>query len=189
MRIYTSDQYLMRGAGGQYLFDEDAFVRGRGIGSIFKNIFTSVVPFVKGALGLGRKVAQSSVGREIGRELKKTATKAGLEVVGDALQGKNIAASANKALVRARNRVGKRVSSIVDRAAAPPKTKKKKKVVRKLATSTKAKRGGGRGGGVKGKKPSKTRGGKKKSKSKPRGATARRKTVGKRTPPLRDLFY
>jgi hypothetical protein len=129
----------MRGAGGRVLFDEDALVRGSGIGSIFKSVFSSVVPFVKKALGVGARALKSDVGRAVTKELKRTATQAGLDVVGDALQGKNVLQSSKIALSKAQNRMGRKLQEIAQQKSAgrPPAKKKKPRSI--------GKRSGGQG--------------------------------------------
>jgi hypothetical protein len=184
MRVYTSDLYLMRGAGGRVLFDEDALVRGSGIGSIFKSVFSSVVPFVKKALGVGARALKSDVGRAVTKELKRTATQAGLDVVGDALQGKNVLQSSKIALSKAQNRMGRKLQEIAQQKSAgrPPAKKKKPRSIGKRAVA----KGGGRGkknkkkkkGGAKKKKGGKKKGktkGKKKSGKKKRGGGSKKK--------------
>jgi hypothetical protein len=121
MRVYTTDRYYMRGRGGLYAADPDAYIRGRGIASIFGRIFSSVVPFVKGALNIGSKVAKSEVGRSLGRELKRSATQAGLNVVSDALKGKNVIESSKKALAQASTNVGNKLDELTNpTSSAPP---------------------------------------------------------------------
>jgi hypothetical protein len=184
MRVYTSDLYLMRGAGGRVLFDEDALVRGSGIGSIFKSVFSSVVPFVKKALGVGARALKSDVGRAVTKELKRTATQAGLDVVGDALQGKNVLQSSKIALSKAQNRMGRKLQEIAQQKSVgrPPAKKKKPRSIGKRTVA----KGGGRGkknkkkkkGGAKKKKGGKKKGktkGKKKSGKKKRGGGSKKK--------------
>jgi hypothetical protein len=158
MRVYTTDRYYMRGRGGLYAADPDAYIRGRGIGSIFGRIFSSVVPIVRGALGIGSKIAKSKVGQELAKEVKKSATQAGVNVVSDALKGRNILQSSKEALSQASKNVGNKLEELtnpaplrVEKRSRPPKPRPKKlKGPKKV--SYRARLGGGGGGGKKNKK-------------------------------------
>jgi len=170
MRLFTSDRYLMRGRGlnhfpASFTDDGGALIRGKGVGSVFTRIFSSVVPFIKGALKVGKKVGQSSVGRSLAREVKRSATEAGLNVVADALQGKNVVQSSKENLVKARNRVGKRLADLSKTTVdgPPPRKKQKRKAPagKTFKTAAKPKMKKARGAG---KKKKKARKGKKKCK-------------------------
>lgn len=117
MRVFTSDRYLMRGTGGEWLYDEGALVRGKGVGSIFSRIFSSVVPYVMRGIDLGKRAIKSEVGKKITKTLKRTATEAGLNVVSDALQGKNVIDSAKRELKKAKSEMGQKLEKhLADRA-------------------------------------------------------------------------
>ena len=124
------------------MIDPEGMRRGAGIGSLFSSIFSSVVPFVKGALNLGAQAAKSSVAKKLKKDLKRTATQAGLNVVADALQGKNVLQSSKEQVAKAAKILGQRASKTVRNAAATKKPKK-------------AKRPFGRGGGKSKKKKAK----------------------------------
>jgi len=120
-------------------YEDDQFEnirRGSGLGSIFSSIFSHVVPFVKSALRLGKRAAMSSVGRELTKHLKKSATNAGVAVVNDALQGKNILESSKYQVDKVAKSMGKKLSTMSERAVRGKKKKqgqgkkkgKKKKV-------------------------------------------------------------
>lgn len=154
MRVYTTDRYYMRGRGGLMASDPDGFIRGRGIASIFGRIFSSVVPLVKGALNIGKRVAKSDVGRSLAKEVKKSATQAGINVVSDALKGKNIIQSSKRALAQVGENVGNKLESSLAQtssssgssAALRPKPRarpKRPKVKGRLKLKPMPKRGGG----------------------------------------------
>lgn len=146
MRVYTTDRYYMRGRGGAYLADPDAYIRGRGIASLFGRIFSSVVPLVKGALNIGKKVAKSQVGRSLAKEVKRSATQAGINVVSDALKGKNILESSKKALAQAGENVGNKMDQLtnpISKAQTRPKTRRQKKKTTGRPSLKVNKRGGG----------------------------------------------
>ena len=92
-------------------------MRGAGIGSIFSNIYSSVMPFIKSAFRIGSKAAKSKVGRSLAKKAKKKAMKAGLNVVSDALQGKNVINSTKRELNKAKQEVKKGISKRVNAAA------------------------------------------------------------------------
>jgi hypothetical protein len=186
MRVYTSDLYLMRGAGGRVLFDEDALVRGSGIGSIFKSVFSSVMPFVKKALGVGTRALKSDVGRAVTKELKRTATQAGLDVVGDALQGKNVLQSSKIALSKAQNRMGRKLQEIAQTQTGrtPAKKTKKPRPIGKRTGRALSLAKGGRGGKKNKKKKkggTKKKGGKTKGKKKGKTKGKKNKKGGKKS--------
>lgn len=131
MRIFESPVYFQRGRGAAAYgaaygpsfgrvygpnFDWN-YQRGRGIGSLFSKIFTSVVPLVKGAFKIGKKAVTSNTAKALGRELKRSATQAGLNVVSDALQGKNVVESSKEQLSKAGDRLAEKVAKL---AVDPP---------------------------------------------------------------------
>jgi hypothetical protein len=100
MRVFRDDLIDLRN-GGSYprvYADRQNYQRGKGIGSIFSSIYSSVVPLIKSALRIGKNVAATPVGRSIVKEAKKTAMKAGLNVVNDALRGENVFQSTKREL-------------------------------------------------------------------------------------------
>jgi hypothetical protein len=147
MRVYTTDRYYMRGRGALMGADPDGYVRGTGIASIFGRIFSTVVPFVRGALRLGSRAAKSKVGRSLAKEMKRSATQAGVSVVSDALKGKNIIDSSKKALNQVTENMGNRITSLASASTAgpkPPKLKRRPKRATKTAVTFKPKGGGRR---------------------------------------------
>lgn len=107
MKVYTSDVQYMRGSGG---VAHGLYVsRGAGIGSIFSSIYSSVVPLIRSVLKVGGKAARSQLGRAVLKDAKKTAMKAGINVVGDALQGKNVIRSSKSAIKNARQDFAKKL--------------------------------------------------------------------------------
>ena len=120
-------------------------MRGAGIGSIFSNIYTSVMPFIKSALKIGSKAAKSKVGKAMVKKAKKKAMKAGLNVVSDALQGKNVVESTKRELNKAKRDVkkgiSKRVNAAADaalHAALHPEPLKQKRGIKRAHTATPA---------------------------------------------------
>ena len=91
--------------------------RGAGIGSIFSNIYSSVMPFIKSAFKVGAKAVKSKAGRALAKKAKKRAMKAGLNVVSDALQGKNVVQSTKRELNKAKKEVKRGISKSVNAAA------------------------------------------------------------------------
>ena len=73
-------------------------LRGSGIGSIFSNIFRGLVPFAQKLFHFGKRAAASESGQRVMKAAKKSALRAGIDISHDALQGKNIKASAKKNL-------------------------------------------------------------------------------------------
>jgi len=126
MRAYESNLYLMRGRGGSPMFDSSAYYRGAGIGSIFSSIFSHVVPFIKGAFRVGNKVARSNAGKALKNQLKKSATKAGINIISDTLQGKNVLKSSKRQLTNVGNEMGKKLQAITSSSSKiKPKTMNK----------------------------------------------------------------
>jgi len=109
MRVYQSDDLWQRGRGLRDL----AELRGAGIGSIFSSLFGSVVPFVKSALSVGKRAVKSSLGKKLTKELTRTVSQAGLNVVGDALSGENVLESSKRELAKATKKLGQKTAKVV----------------------------------------------------------------------------
>ena len=62
-------------------------------------------------LGVGAKIAKSQAGKALAREVGKTATQAGIQIIGDVLQGENALDSTKKRLKTAGKQVGKHLRS------------------------------------------------------------------------------
>jgi hypothetical protein len=76
------------------------------VGSTFSKIYSAVVPFVKDKiLPFVKKAVDSPTGQKLLGQAKKTAAQAGVEVVSDALKGRNVLDSSKRALGRAKNRM------------------------------------------------------------------------------------
>ena len=127
MRVHKSSRIYMRGSGGElypYVYSGDlSQLRGGGIGSIFSSIYSNVIPIVKKALGFGAKALRSNLSRGIIKDVKKTAMKAGLNVVNDTLQGKNVVKSTKKEIKKAQSIMGKKIKQRTKNYinTAPPK--------------------------------------------------------------------
>jgi hypothetical protein len=124
MRVFTSDRYLMRGHGGGIIFDHDAHVRGKGIASVFSQIYSSVLPYIKKALEPIKRIIKTPAAKKIKNEIKKSASKASLNVVSDALEGKNVIKASKRELVKAKDDLKKTIQNI----ASEPLVKKAKMV-------------------------------------------------------------
>jgi len=193
MKVFHSDVYLMRSRPqATYLkHDLQALRRGTGLGSVFASIFSNVVPFVKSALRLGSRAAKSSVGRQLTKHLKKSATEAGVAVVNDALRGRNVLQSSKEQVAKVANRMTKKVAKLqkakLKQMAKSAKTSKKKKL-KKARRGKKLTYGGRR------KKKTKKRVYRSKKKTKKTRSSKRRSRSSKRllTPSgshtLRDIF-
>jgi len=99
MKTFQSERYWMRGQG---MVPDRYSVRGEGIGSIFSTLFSKVTPILgrmaKKAVNIGQRAIASNTGQEVKKELKRSLSKAGLNIVGDALQGKNVVESGKQQL-------------------------------------------------------------------------------------------
>lgn len=98
--IHRSDRYVMRGSG--FHTSSQYEMRGSGIGSIFSNIFRSIVPFAKRLFGFGKQVIQSSTGQQVLKAAKRTAVDAGLNIAHDTLNGVPLKKAAKKGLKKAK---------------------------------------------------------------------------------------
>lgn len=97
MRTFESDRLLQRGTGvGKSLQPYSRLSRGDGIGSVLGSLFRRVIPLFKNVFKIGKKVAKTSAGKSVLKKAKKSAMKAGLNVLGDTLQGENVLKSAKK---------------------------------------------------------------------------------------------
>lgn len=97
MRVYRSNHYLQAGTGFNRQLDnvqvypyDQYYNRGDGVGSIFRSLYSTVVPLVKSAFRIGQKALATPVGQAVKKAAKRTAMRAGLNVVNDALSGENI---------------------------------------------------------------------------------------------------
>jgi len=130
MNTFRSERYWMRGQG---MVNDRYSVRGEGIGSIFSTLFSKVTPIIgrlaKKAINVGQSAIASNTGRQVKKELKRSLSKAGLNIVGDALQGKNIVESGKKQLKTIANNTIKSAlkSSNKSKRSKPPKNKTQRK--------------------------------------------------------------
>ena len=93
-------------------------IYGAGVGAVFSTILKTLVPVFKGVFRVGSAVAKSPVGQAIKKEVVRSGLNAGINVVGDALKGKNLLRSA-----RARvSQQAKKLPSNIEKAVAkvPP---------------------------------------------------------------------
>ena len=68
-------------------------MKGGGIGAVFASIFKTLVPVFKGLFRAGSAAIKTPMGQAIKQETIKSGLNAGINVVGDALRGKNVLAS------------------------------------------------------------------------------------------------
>lgn len=152
---FRSDVYLQRARGAGRLFNNQSRefdnpgsdIRGAGVGSIFSNIVSTVLPVlknvVKGAINMGSKAMRSPVGKKLGKEIKKTITKGAINAVSDVIAGDSPIQAAKRQIDIAKKRVGEKLPEIL----SPTKAKKPKVTHRnkpkKKGLSVKAKKGGG----------------------------------------------
>ena len=107
-----------RGGGGRlFVYQSDLNLRrGAGVASVFSNIYSSVVPHLKSALSVGTKAANSTAGQALADKVKQRAMRAGLNVVSDALSGKNVVQSTQNELQKAQRSVKKNAARNVSTA-------------------------------------------------------------------------
>lgn len=131
-----NDPVIMRGSGIRGAtwrgYDDDVYrMRGAGVGSIFSTLYSTVKPLITKALTKGVKASKGSTARGIMKDAKKTAMEAGLNVVSDALSGKNIGDSTKRELKNAKkimlSKAGGRIlDSAKKRARAATQSRQKK---------------------------------------------------------------
>jgi len=128
LKTFESDIYYQkaRGAGGLFQKSNSA----GGVGSIFSNLVTNVLPVlkqaVKGAMSVGKRAVQSNVGKKLAKEIKDTVTRGAINAVGDVVSGENPINAARKQIDIAKKKVGKNLTKII-----AEETKKKKKDIAK----------------------------------------------------------
>lgn len=144
---FKSHSYYMRGSGwgsGASGLNNDLFIyqtqlyqqqRGGGIASIFSNLYSSVVPMIKGALKIGSKAASSRIGKTIIKKAKKRAMRAGLNVVSDALEGQNVLKSTKRELKRAGRDVLKQSGRTIANAVMRPNSNNRRSRKRKAVAT------------------------------------------------------
>ena len=120
MKTYSSQVYLMKGRkkfGGRIYSSQSLanyYAAGNyhasGIGSFFTHIFSKALPFIKGALKLGVRAAKSDTGRAIQKQIRKHATTAAVNVVGDALEGKNVLQSSKRHVQKATKKLTQKLT-------------------------------------------------------------------------------
>ena len=74
-------------------------MRGGGlpaVGALFGTLFRTLIPVFKGIYSAGKSFVASPLGQVIKNEVTKSGLKAGINVVGDVLQGQNLLKSAKK---------------------------------------------------------------------------------------------
>ena len=109
---------------------------------------------------MGKSVAKSRVGKSVLNKAKKTGLKAGINVVGDTLKGKNVLKSAKARTKEAVGELSKGIAKSAAKALSSPgkRSQRRKKTDGKVVATPAAlvkrgkgkKRGGGGGGGKRG---------------------------------------
>ncbi len=169
MRYHRSDYYLMRGSG---------------IGSVFSNIFTGLIPLAsklgKAAMRLITHPNSVALGKKLGKSVasaaKRTAVDAGLEMANAALRGENVGKAARTSL--GPKKIGKKLANnlakeYIDKMKQGRGSKKKKI---KMSHNKRGRRG---------RKPKRSHGIIKKKKTARRGRKAKRgKKIGRKISPL-----
>ena len=105
IRGFRSSKDYMRGHSYPIVYGSYGR-RGAGIGSIFSSLFSHLVPVVKTALGIGRRALASPAGQQLAKAAKRSAMQAGLNLVGNTLQGEDVATSAKREIAKARQTMG-----------------------------------------------------------------------------------
>ena len=117
MRIYRSDDYLMR---------------GNGIGSIFSSIFKGIAPLVKGALGIGTKALKTKGAQKALKDLKKASINAGIDLASDALAGKDLKKSVESQIQNVQDKMSDSIKQMKVNGNNGKKVKRGKKRGSKL---------------------------------------------------------
>lgn len=139
--------------GGAYTLSVQDQLRGAGLGAIFTNVFRGVFPLLKGIFRVGKSVAKSKIGKSVLNRAKKTGLKAGINVVGDTLQGKNVLKAAKSRTKEAVGELSKGIAKTAAKAlsssSSPPKKKRGPRRNKKIVATPAGlvKRGKGKGGG------------------------------------------
>lgn len=133
-KVFKSNVVYMSGSGYSYPRDHSLYIaRGAGVGSIFSSLYSSLIPIVKSIVKVGSKAVKSDLGKSILKDVKKTATQAGLTATGEVLQGENVLKASKRALKNVGTTLAKQAKTRGERALAAaiapihtPKVKKTK---------------------------------------------------------------
>ena len=102
------------------------YMRGSGVGSIFKSLYSWLIPLFKAgattAVKTGTKAVKSKVGRSIIKEAKKELKKGGITALSDVIAGKDPMPQMQKNVKDAQTKIAKAV-----KRQATPVVKKKKR--------------------------------------------------------------
>ena len=100
--------------------------RGQGIGSILGGLFRSILPKVaKSGLRAAGKIARSDIAKDVGRQLRDTATRSAVNMAVDALEGRNVKESLQNQLESAKQDIATSVRKRVKRQSKRPAKKNK----------------------------------------------------------------
>ncbi len=118
-KVFRSNVIYMSGSGYTYPHSHSLYIsRGAGVGSIFTSLYSSLIPIVKGIVKIGTKAARSDLGKAVLKDVKRTATQAGLEATGQILQGENVLKASKTALKDAGASIAKQAKARGERALA-----------------------------------------------------------------------
>lgn len=180
MEVFKSKRYIMPGHDYRY------YGRGNGLGNLFTSLYSAVVPMVKRAIGVGARALASPAGRALRKEAKRTAMKAGLDVVGSVLQGERPAKAAKREIAKASRTMGEAIQRVSQgQSLGRRRSPRKKKYGAKRRGGGKRKKNKKKKKGKRGaKKGKRTKGGKRSHAKKKRHlllkCTIKRKRAGKR---------
>ena len=110
--------------------------RGQGIGSILGGLFRTILPKVASSgLKVAKQIVKSDIAKDVGRQLRDTATNSVVNMTADALEGKSARESLQNQLSSAKNDIAKTI-----RNSRKTKTPVKRKIVKKKKTVSKKSR-------------------------------------------------
>lgn len=86
--------------------------RGRGIGSLLGGLFRTILPKVASSgAKVAKRIIQSDIAKDVGRQLRDTATNSAVQMTADALEGKNVSESLQNQLDNAKKDLAKTIRS------------------------------------------------------------------------------
>ena len=100
--------------------------RGRGLGSVLGRIFRGVIPIAKMLFNTGKKLANTSVGKQLVQVAKRTAIEEGANLASDVIKGQNVKASVKYRLSNATKKLGEQVEKMMTQNNSKPKKNKRK---------------------------------------------------------------
>ena len=98
-------------------------IYGRGLGGLFRGVFKFFKPLFNFLMPTIKKVVKSKTGKNLIKQAKKSAFKAGVKTLSNVSEGENVGTSITKNLKKATSDILKKVESV----GKISKSKKKKK--------------------------------------------------------------